>query len=71
MLQEVERERWVNNVLSLFHSLLLVSTRAIMAFGEQGKIKKRNVMFFLLLLLFPIYKVNGTYHDWLVIIGRH
>lgn len=25
-----------------FHSLLLVSTRAIMARGEQGKIKKRT-----------------------------
>ena len=36
-----------------------------MALGKQGKIKKRNVMVF----VFYLQNVNGTYHDWLVIIG--
>ena len=52
-------------VLSFSVDYLLLGTRVIMALGKQGKIKKRNVMVF----FFYLQKVNGTYHDWLVIIG--
>ena len=37
-----------------------------MALGKQGKMKKHNVMVF---FFFHLQKVNGTYHDCLVIIG--
>ena len=55
-------------VLSFFHSFLLVSTRAINYGSWYWQAREdKNVKYY---YFFPLKKkVNGTYHDWLVIIG--